>query len=789
MAKGFVGREKELKWLRERFEACAQRDAKTGAFIGGPQLAVIVAESGLGKSRLVQALYQELSTDPKWDPPEINYWPDAFDTAPGKAPSQIRVNPDMKGHVPAGNPRFMWLGTRWTDPGDRNAESNACKVVDLRRALDNHVQVLMGRQGVWDKICNKGEQELKSLRSDWPSLLIGTVADKLLPFGGLMAMVAQAAWNKAREGKDGVANVSKAERRAELCATDQVVSELREVMADRACPLPVVLWLDDGHWMDVPTREAVDKLWRVSVAHKLPLLIVATHWEREWEMADKSEGLRALAIEGGEGATIWRLGRGGNTDLGGMLSEALPGLTPRQNALLVQKADGNYLTMLENISDLQDKERLFEEENSALALTEEGETEIQDLAGSRVEHVRKRFSRLDKEIKRLLGWSSHLGMRFLSGVVVDFARAHSVSIDVESDLERCERPLVILATPEDCPQTREWRDRAFLEVAREEFAGKRPRWAADLEQVLRGHLTRWINNSFDADGDVLQPPDDESLIYNYSWSLAVTSETPKEAAIHLDAESRRELLCMAQRELPLPAKPNWDNPEHAAALRCRILCIAAAKQAHCFDDATEGMRQLFRREWGGVTESLLSSNLLQALHHDWTGLYEDEVIAEVLAPILLSQARTYAVPDHKSESCDGWLAMWLYATSRVLRYHGDPSAADALELEATAIHERSLAVSRARFRLNEAAYDAMAASKNLRGQGNARAALEHLGTVNAIAVLIAISGDVYYMETDTAAEICEETGACHEALGDTNAALAWAKWGAVFRSRMKESGA
>jgi hypothetical protein len=41
-------------------------------------MAFVVAESGIGKSRLVQALYQQLTIDSAWDPPEVNYWPDTF---------------------------------------------------------------------------------------------------------------------------------------------------------------------------------------------------------------------------------------------------------------------------------------------------------------------------------------------------------------------------------------------------------------------------------------------------------------------------------------------------------------------------------------------------------------------------------------------------------------------------------------------------------------------------------------------------------------------------------------
>ena len=68
---GFHGREKEFAWLRGMFDAVATKGAD-GKFTG-PRMAVIVAESGIGKSRLVQELYIRLTNDPQWDPPEVDY--------------------------------------------------------------------------------------------------------------------------------------------------------------------------------------------------------------------------------------------------------------------------------------------------------------------------------------------------------------------------------------------------------------------------------------------------------------------------------------------------------------------------------------------------------------------------------------------------------------------------------------------------------------------------------------------------------------------------------------------
>ena len=89
MSKTFFGREQELKQLRQALEAAASPDADPR----GPRIVFVVAETGYGKSRLVQELYHDLTQDPKWDPPESDFWPDAF----GDRGEELSVNPSMSG--------------------------------------------------------------------------------------------------------------------------------------------------------------------------------------------------------------------------------------------------------------------------------------------------------------------------------------------------------------------------------------------------------------------------------------------------------------------------------------------------------------------------------------------------------------------------------------------------------------------------------------------------------------------------------------------------------------------
>ncbi|MEY3989248.1 MAG: ATPase domain [Chloroflexota bacterium] len=77
----FFGRDNELTELHQLLERTA-----TGA---GPQVITFVAETGVGKSRIVQQFYNRLTIDPAWD--EHNYWPDAFQSVK----DQLLVNPEF----------------------------------------------------------------------------------------------------------------------------------------------------------------------------------------------------------------------------------------------------------------------------------------------------------------------------------------------------------------------------------------------------------------------------------------------------------------------------------------------------------------------------------------------------------------------------------------------------------------------------------------------------------------------------------------------------------------------
>ena len=596
---GLHGRTAELAWLRSLWNDATARDA-SGRFVGGPRMAVIAAETGYGKTRLVQALYQQLTEDPVWDPAVINYWPDAFQ-APGE---QLRVNPSPEGHSPAGPPQFLWLGMRWQPTEVRNVDERTCAIPAARDALQVHVAIADRHRPAWQHARAEVERSIK--RSGMISS-IARAADLAVPFGELGIRLAKGAVDLARDRAAPRRDVGKERERQSGDAAEEFHAELREVFGGTGSAgrvLPTVLWLDDAQWIDGITLRFVIELWREARERSWPLLIAVTHWEREWEELRAARGDRGLAaLEGEPGIEVLRLKNSSRGDLGAYLAERLPELLPAQRELLLDKAGGNFLTMVENVGELLANPEAFVGQRTSGPLTVEGEQFVREWESDRQRRVEQRFSRLGSEVRTVLGWGSALGIRFLKDVITDHAVRSGLAGDPGPLIDACVTPFAILGTPS--PNVREFRDRAFHVVARKHFERWGSGQAAGLRTTLREHLVRWVNASFDDEGGVLRPDGEDG------W------EATNGAAIFLSPEERRDLLGMAARELELPPTPDWNDPEHVAALRARILLTWTDEFERLFERVRTTANTLARVDWDTVPPAVLDLNdrLLCAI--DW----------------------------------------------------------------------------------------------------------------------------------------------------------------------------
>ena len=194
---GFHGRDEELAWLYQLFE-----DSKRSR---APNFAVVVGDSGLGKSRLVQALYQKLAASSEWDPDD--FWPDAFGNDEVRS---LRVNPDFGGgHEAKGPPKFLWLGVRWEDPEGRNRVDADCPLPNARDGLGRCLEVIVKQHGAWGqgkeflrRLVPFATGELSDMGFDGAANLLGEITGAVVPGGGV-AMKGLMAVGEAVEGVRG----------------------------------------------------------------------------------------------------------------------------------------------------------------------------------------------------------------------------------------------------------------------------------------------------------------------------------------------------------------------------------------------------------------------------------------------------------------------------------------------------------------------------------------------------------------------------------------------------------
>jgi len=586
---GFYGRRDELAWLRGEFEACAKRNGD-GKF-AGPRMAFVVAESGIGKSRLVQALYQQLTDDPRWDPPDVGYWPQSFNDQ-GK---QLRVTPDMKGHIAKGPPRFAWLGARWESTAVRNVTERKTALPELRDSIMVHAEILRQYGSAWQDATGRIGKELKK---DGLVEGVSQIADYYgIPFVGLLFKLGKGTMDLYSQRMEGPRSFDAVQQDAAKTSVEEVYDCMRALL-DGDGGLPTVLWLDDAQWIDAETQDFVRKVWQMATKRRWPLLIVITHWEGEWLQLKRAADASTLcAFEGVDGVSMRVLASADTQSLSTYLAQGLPGLTPVQQQLLLEKAAGNFLTMVENVGQLLCTPSNFIGGDVKAALAPVGEKIVRDWESDRQRRVEQRFNDLDEEVRKLLGWGSHLGIRFLSEVVERMAEDQVVKLSIgraSRHLSECVDPLAILGRSSEL--LREFRDKAFHTVSLKYFKDYSQEGESQvLAEILRACLSEWINNSFNDQGEEIWPNSEQDI------------QAPPRSATGLESAELRDLLGMACRELPLPQPENWSDPSSMAALRARYMLIITDSREDLWDRVRTSTNTLQSVAWADVPEEVLSS--------------------------------------------------------------------------------------------------------------------------------------------------------------------------------------
>lgn len=483
----FVGREAEIALLQQRWQA-----STTGL---GTNVITLVGETGVGKSRIVQQLYRHLSTDPAWDP--HHFWPDAFQTHA----TQLRVNPEFTAADQAtGAPHFVWLGLRWSNAHERNV-TNSLTLPTLKEQLTqiaNQVAYARPRpQRLVEAVKNDAVTAAKELATGQVEDLVEGVIASFFPYYKLIKTV----FDLAEETRDVLGLTG-----APPTIHDQLISFFQRWFAQPS-PLPIILWLDDVQWIDAESTHFLGHFIHTAHERQWPLLVIATCWPREWQTFPADFFLKPhadFAQQAWPWVVVHELSTAPASHLHTLLHHTFPHLPVDQAALLVERAGGNFLTMIENIAELRSKPRYFVDYRHDNPLSEIGLTRIRQWQSNRQIRIAQRFhEELDSDIQEFLARASHAGIdtQFLRRVLVRYAATNPQVGDITDMLQRCHTTLALVAPLSD--DLHEFRDRGYFTVARTYFAEwLEPQEATALRQALHDELMERIAHSFDDHGNL-----------------------------------------------------------------------------------------------------------------------------------------------------------------------------------------------------------------------------------------------------------------------------------------------
>ena len=453
----FVGRERELSWLQGAWERAAA---------GDPQLCVLRGESGLGKTRIVQALYAWLSQSGVADPD--GYWPDEL-----LAGDNLRLNPDLDRQSLGQEMRYLWWGLRWMPPDGRNqGELTHCAFFDQRQTLHPH----------WEHLTRFKDAAAATakLGGVLGSAALGLARDAAIaafPLLGLVKLatgVGGAVVGIGAAARDVGAEVARfrkppAEREAEALGeqVDQVVAFLRWVLKpfhrSGSGAMPVILVLDDAQWIDARSAEVVERLFQEATEEGWPLMVIATHWEREWHeqlaaqepLTGADEARRSFpslyasfAASSGGKCEILDLERLPDTER--VFAAAFPGLSPEHLDALVARSDGNPRLMAEIILYLETEPDLFRNGDLEGPLEPIAVEELdEEMAGFELPRLQeKRYRRLSSGIREALALASLQGVRFLADLTQELGAQVALrpAEEYAGCFERAEVPHAILSS-------------------------------------------------------------------------------------------------------------------------------------------------------------------------------------------------------------------------------------------------------------------------------------------------------------------------------------------------------
>jgi hypothetical protein len=459
----FIDRETELNYLLECYDE-VQKNSTT-------KFVAIIADSGIGKTRLVREFYGEITK--KYD--KLSYWPDRL----SNNLRSLLLNPDFKGHefsddvIKHGAP-FYWWSVRFSDPEKRNAEF-------INTAVANSGHFLTVQAALYAKGLDLNKTALKSVIDFGYDSIKELGLDDYIKTIFPQAIYVISAVNNLKKVYTTIAerHVLKEElKNPEKVVKAEINNHYKNIEAtiellfgDENNFKPLIIVLDDFHWADKESLTLIKKIIEISEKNGRPVFLLATVWPQLWKSLerDKTDISSFITWINNNGNIYKEFKLQGIKNIDKILSSVYPGLTDLQIELFNEKF-GSDLFALDTFISGRTNGRLFIDGDLSKPLSSRGEDEIRNFHHPRKESIIRLFNDLNPIVVDLLVWATSQGLSFFEPLLKEVSLKLKTNLSNEdfyqllSDAENTSSFIYTTA-----PDIKRFSEKIHYQVSNEEF--------------------------------------------------------------------------------------------------------------------------------------------------------------------------------------------------------------------------------------------------------------------------------------------------------------------------------
>jgi len=422
----FVDRDDQLTTLIEQFKTLREDTTNQTRVVN------LIAENGLGKTRLIQEFYHWLSRNIDESHPN-GYWPDSL------FPEQknSRLNPDMTVYAKSrqGLPRmpFLWWGVRFFDQAEtRNKlEIGSSPFVASSTYLKQHFGLVYEFERAQQSKDNLKKGAIKLVTSltgfgvfgDLVTNILGNVtntADLLESTkSGFKGVTSLRKRGKKVKSRQEWSNQSDSTALDQQDAPEEIASNIYQTTEEQLLSgveqlvkissiqwgesLPIILVFDDVHWCSAKDKKFVELIIRRCKEINAKLMLVVSY--------DKSQQVQELSLLPSDLDNALSIVNVELTPIGNMTSlvqEVFPGVTPAQRTIIEEKVSGNPL-LIEQLTQYLFKPKFFVAEDYTSKLTTKAETKLSDKSFALHHIAEESFDELSLSAQELVGLLATIG--------------------------------------------------------------------------------------------------------------------------------------------------------------------------------------------------------------------------------------------------------------------------------------------------------------------------------------------------------------------------------------------